>query len=151
MDTVVVGAAIVNSGRVLVAQRSEPPELAGGWELPGGKVDPGEADEDALVRECHEELDVEIRLGRRLDGEWFIPPSAVLRVWTAVLVRGEPRPLEHAALRWVGPDQLDDVPWLTADLPLVPLLRELLERAVRGNRPSRLWVFVRARNVPLGA
>lgn len=126
MSVVVVGAAIVRDGRLLVAQRSEPPALAGGWELPGGKVDPGERDEDALVRECAEELDVEVALTRRLAGEWHIPPSAILRVWAARVVRGEPQPLEHAALRWVGAEELDEVPWLEADLPLLPHLRVLL-------------------------
>lgn len=123
---VVVGAAIVWRGRLLAAQRSAPPELAGGWELPGGKVDPGEREEDALVRECREELDVDVRLTGRLEGEWPVPPSAVLRVWTASLTRGMPRPLEHAALRWLAPDDLYDVPWLEADYPLIPHLRAAL-------------------------
>lgn len=127
MTILVVGAAIVRNGRLLVAQRSEPPALAGGWELPGGKVDPGERDEVALVRECREELDVEVSLTARLAGEWHIPPSAVLRVWAARVVRGEPRPLEHAALRWVDADELHEVPWLEADLPLLPHLRALLD------------------------
>lgn len=133
MSVVVVGAAIIDGGRLLVAQRSEPPALAGGWELPGGKVDPGERDEDALVRECKEELDVEVRLDRRVEGEWHIPPSAVLRVWTASIVTGRPRALEHTALRWVGAGELDEVPWLEADLPLIPHLRALLNgREVSG-------------------
>src|SRR5215467_10554281 len=56
MSGLVVGAAIIARGRLLAAQRADPPELAGGWELPGGKVEPGESDQEALVRECHEEL-----------------------------------------------------------------------------------------------
>src|SRR6266545_5054036 len=67
---VVVGAAILDGGRLLAAQRGEPPALAGGWELPGGKVEPGESEEDALVRECREELGVEIALGKRVGGDW---------------------------------------------------------------------------------
>lgn len=127
MTTVVVGAAIIRDGKVLVAQRSRPAVLAGGWELPGGKVDPGERDEDALVRECREELSVEVSLTERLDGEWTVPPSAVLRVWVASLVAGEPQALEHAALRWLSADQLYDVHWLEADLPLLPYLRAHLD------------------------
>lgn len=136
MCVVVVGAAIIRFGRLLVAQRAAPPALAGGWELPGGKVDPGERDENALVRECREELGVDVRLTGRLDGEWAIPPSAVLRIWTARLVRGVPRPLEHAALRWLSPDELYDVPWLSADLPLIPHLHAVL-RGQPGNHETR--------------
>lgn len=125
----VVGAAIIEDGQLLAAQRREPPELAGGWELPGGKVDPGERDEDALVRECREELGVEIAVGERIGTELFVPPSAVLRVWRAHLARGEPRAIEHAALRWVSADELDGLAWLRADLPLLPHLRRALAGA----------------------
>jgi 8-oxo-dGTP diphosphatase len=95
---VVVGAAIIAGGRLLSAQRAEPPHMAGGWELPGGKVDPGESDEDALVRECDEELAIKIRLGRRVGGDWTLSERALLRVWTAEIIEGEPRALEHLAL-----------------------------------------------------
>ncbi|MBO2446851.1 (deoxy)nucleoside triphosphate pyrophosphohydrolase [Actinomadura barringtoniae] len=120
---VVVGAAIIRDGRLLAAQRAEPAELAGGWEFPGGKVDPGETDEDALVRECHEELGVKVALGERIGGDWPLSLSGVLRVWTAELVEGEPQALEHLALRWLEPGQLYDVEWLPGDLPLVEEIR----------------------------
>ncbi|MFC6878313.1 MULTISPECIES: (deoxy)nucleoside triphosphate pyrophosphohydrolase [Actinomadura] len=117
-----MGAAIISDGRLLAAQRAEPPHMAGGWELPGGKVDPGETDEDALVRECEEELAVEVRLGRRVGGDWRLSERSVLRVWTAELVRGEPQALEHLALRWLTPAELYDVDWLPGDLPAVDIL-----------------------------
>lgn len=117
-----VGAAIISDGRLLAAQRAEPPHMAGGWELPGGKVDPGETDEDALVRECEEELAVEVRLGRRVGGDWRLSEKSILRVWTAELVRGEPQALEHLALRWLTPAELYDVDWLPGDLPAVDIL-----------------------------
>ena len=103
--TVIVAAAIVagDPPRVLAAQRSYPPELAGLWELPGGKVHDGESDLDALVRECREELGVEVRPGRRLGDDVAIGAQSVLRVWWAELVRGEPAALEHSALRWLDP------------------------------------------------
>ena len=62
---VVVGAALLDDGRLLAARRSAPPELAGRWELPGGKVEPGETPEKALVRELHEELNVRATAGAR--------------------------------------------------------------------------------------
>jgi len=120
----VVGAAIFDdAGRLLAARRLEPPALAGGWELPGGKVEPGESDEGALVRECREELGVVIRLVRRVAGDWPMSGDAVLRVWTAEVIEGEPRALEdHSELRWLEPGHWFDVAWLTADLPVVQAL-----------------------------
>ncbi|MFC9972723.1 (deoxy)nucleoside triphosphate pyrophosphohydrolase [Spirillospora sp. NPDC050679] len=115
-----VGAAIISDGRLLAAQRAEPPELAGGWEFPGGKVDPGESDEDALVRECHEELGVKVVLGERVGGDWpLVLGGSVLRVWTAGLVEGRPRALEHLELRWLSAEEIYDVDWLPGDLPVV--------------------------------
>ena len=122
---IVVGAAIIQAGRLLAAQRIEPPELAGWWEFPGGKVEPGEQDEDALVRECREEIGVEIEIVERIGGDWPMRDGLVMRVWTARIIDGEARPLEdHSAVRWLGPDELYDVPWLPADLPVVGQLRK---------------------------
>lgn len=115
---VVVAGAVFDRGRLLAARRSAPPELAGRWELPGGKVEPGERPEDALVRELREELGVEAEPLERIPGEWPLKPGLVLRVWTARLVSGEPRPLEdHDALRWLAPDETDEVDWLPQDRP----------------------------------
>ncbi len=117
---VVVGAAIVRDGRLLAARRSAPPELAGGWELPGGKVEPDESEPEALARECREELGVEVAPGARVPGEWVLRPGLVLRVYLAELVAGEPAPLEdHDELRWLDAGELLDVDWLPADLPAV--------------------------------
>lgn len=119
-ERIVVGAALYDGGRLLAARRNAPPELAGGWELPGGKVEPGERSEDALVRELREELGVVAEPAERVPGEWPLPGGYVLRVWTARLVSGEPRPLQdHDALRWLAPDQVWSVDWLAADVPAV--------------------------------
>lgn len=120
---VVVGAAIVRDGRVLAARRSAPPALAGGWEFPGGKVEPGESAEAALARECREELGVSIAVGALL-GTADIRPGYALHVYVAALLAGEPRPLEdHDALAWLSGDELDDVPWLPADRPVLAAVR----------------------------
>ncbi|MEO5876157.1 MAG: (deoxy)nucleoside triphosphate pyrophosphohydrolase [Streptosporangiaceae bacterium] len=126
--TVVVGAAIVADGRLLAAQRAEPAALRGGWELPGGKVDPGESDEAALIRECVEELGVTVRLLERIGGDWPLGEHGVLRVWAAELISGEPQALEHLALRWLSHEELYDVAWLPGDLPVVEAVSGALSR-----------------------
>jgi 8-oxo-dGTP diphosphatase len=130
----VVGAAVVREGRVLVAQRAGGP-YDGCWEFPGGKVEPGESDLSALVRECREELGVAIApqafLGEvLLDGSVAggVPGTSTLRVWWARLAEGEPVAHEHAALRWVRADALEDLDWIPADRPLLPAVRTLLAR-----------------------
>ena|SRR2546421_8735572 len=121
MTQLVVGAALLDiaKGRLLAARRSAPPALAGRWELPGGKVEPGESPEQALVRELREELGVDAEPLERIPGEWPLG-GLTLQVWTARLVAGVPRPLEdHDALRWLAPVEADDVDWLDQDRPAV--------------------------------
>jgi len=125
----VVGAAIVRAGRVLATRRTRPPEAAGRWELPGGKVEPGEDPEQALVREVREELGCTVRVTGTLTGEQQIRPGVSLRVLLAELVDGEPIPHEHDALRWLGSEELKDVPWLAPDEPFLVELREVLREA----------------------
>jgi 8-oxo-dGTP diphosphatase len=125
---VVVGAAIISARRVLACERTSPPEAAGRWEFPGGKVESGETELDALVRECAEELGVRIAVGPRVGPDVGLAHGrAVLRVYAATVVDGaEPRAREHAAVRWLGADELDSVPWLPADAPIVAALRPAL-------------------------
>nr|WP_218652651.1 (deoxy)nucleoside triphosphate pyrophosphohydrolase [Paenarthrobacter nitroguajacolicus] len=133
----VVGAAVVDSleapTRLLVARRTAPPQFAGMWEFPGGKVEAGETAEAALHRELAEELGIEVQLGPELDSGnttgWTLNERASMRVWFAELTSGEPRALEdHDELRWVSLADSDEalgLPWIPADLPIV---RALLSR-----------------------
>jgi 8-oxo-dGTP diphosphatase len=131
-DVLVVGAALVDDlerpRSLLAARRTAPPRLAGGWELPGGKVDPGETPQAALHREIAEEIGVGVELGEELvgpdpHGTWPLPPGYRMRVWLARVVTGEPAPIEdHDELRWLGPGQWLDVAWLPADVPIVEAL-----------------------------
>ena len=122
----VVGAALLRDGRVLASRRTGPPRLAGLWEFPGGKVEPGETDHEALERELAEELGVTCVVGERLGGDLQIGETAVLRVYVCRDVVGEPRLVDHDEHRWLAVDELDDVPWIPADAPLVEELRQLL-------------------------
>ena len=123
---IVMGAAVIHLGRVLAARRAAPPELAGGWEFPGGKVEPGEELEAAIIREVREELGCDIVVTGMLDGEQQIRPGLGLRVALASLAGGEPVPHEHDALRWLAPEELDEVRWLEPDVPFLAQLREIL-------------------------
>lgn len=131
----VVGAAVVDDldrpRTLLAARRTAPPALAGGWELPGGKVEPGEEPLDALRRELAEELGVEIEIGDEVPARdaagWPLSASHCMRVWLVRVSGGEPAPLEdHDELRVLGPGRWRDVAWLPADVPVVEALIERL-------------------------
>ncbi|TNU73754.1 (deoxy)nucleoside triphosphate pyrophosphohydrolase [Miniimonas arenae] len=152
----VVAAAILDDleqpTRLLAARRSAPKTLAGAWEFPGGKVEPGEQPSAALVRELREELGVTVELGRIVpgpDGEraedsgvdsddvgtgsdltlmtWPIHQGHRMLVWLAVVSEGVPLPLEdHDELRWLDVGDWRSVPWLAADLPIVGALERFL-------------------------
>jgi 8-oxo-dGTP diphosphatase len=142
----VVGAAIVDDldhpTSLLAARRTEPAALAGGWELPGGKVDEGESPLTALHREVLEELGVTIRLGAHLPGPlpattWALGDRYEMLVWTAEVVEGVPAPIEdHDEVRWLGVEDLYAVAWLPADLPIVDALAARLGGAFRGSPKS---------------
>ncbi|MFJ1706534.1 NUDIX domain-containing protein [Kitasatospora sp. NPDC088346] len=143
METrIVVGGALIHRGRVLAARRSAPPAVAGFWEFPGGKAEPGETEEQALERELLEELGVRARALRQLPGSWPVRPGLELRIWAAELLSGEPQPLEdHSELRWLGPAELDDVEWLEHDREVLPYVAQLLARPAGrgpdgGHRPG---------------
>ena len=133
----VVGVALLREGRVLAARRSGPPALAGLWEFPGGKVEPGEEPRATAVREISEELCCTIEVtgwvdadgGDTVDTRPEFVPGIALRIATARLVDGDPVPTEHDAVRWLRADQLDEVSWAAADLPFLDPVRRLLDES----------------------
>jgi 8-oxo-dGTP diphosphatase len=129
---VVVGAAVVSGGRLLAAQRAEPADMRGRWELPGGSVEPGETERAALARELREELALPVVVGERLGPDMPVEgrrgTDLLLRFYRCRPVDGtQPHALEHLALRWVGPDELEDLDWLPSDRALLPELRAVLD------------------------
>ena len=127
----VVACALIDSdGRVLIAQRAAGKKMGGLWEFPGGKIEGGERPEEALIRELREELEIQVGeaclapfafASHAYDEFHLLMPLYVCRRW-----EGTPRPREHAALKWVFPRELTGYPMPPADLPLVPMLRDLL-------------------------
>lgn len=127
----VAAAALVDEdARVLVATRPERKSMAGLWEFPGGKVEPGETPEDCLIRELEEELGIRTKAAclapltfasHRYPDFHLLMPLFVCRVW-----EGEPLPREGQMIRWLRPKQLFKLPMPEADRPLLPFLDDLL-------------------------
>ncbi|MEZ4236764.1 MAG: (deoxy)nucleoside triphosphate pyrophosphohydrolase [Myxococcota bacterium] len=133
----VVAATWLRDGRVLAAQRAPGQSHAGLWELPGGKVEPGESDEEALVRELQEELGVWATVGDLLGTSRV---GELELVAYAVVASDEPVAKEHAALRWLRRDELWAVPWAEADVALIEAVEHHQDRVraiTKAGRPPR--------------
>lgn len=127
----VVAVALIDpDGRVLIAQRPEGKAMAGLWEFPGGKVEPGETPEAALIRELHEEIGIDTWASclapltfasHGYDGFHLLMPLYACRKW-----QGVPTAREHAALKWAGVRDLPSYPMPPADKPLIAVLRDWL-------------------------
>jgi len=127
----VVAVALIDADdRILIAQRPEGKKLAGLWEFPGGKIDPGERPEAALIRELHEELDITVKedclapltfASHAYDDFHLLMPLYICRRW-----EGFVRPREGQAIKWVRATQMRDYPMPPADAPLIPPLIDLL-------------------------
>lgn len=124
----VVGAVITRDGHVLCAQRGKGGQLAGAWEFPGGKLEPGEQPETALRREILEELDCVIEVGREVTTTTYDYDFARITLTTfwSTLTDGAPRATEHAELRWVRPADLSALEWAPADVPAVRIIEDAL-------------------------
>ena len=130
-NQIVVAGALISGSLLLVAQRARPPELAGLWELPGGKVAAGESDAIALTRELREELGVDVTVGPRIGCDVALSETMTLRAYRVSQTGGALHPNDHHALRWISADELDGLPWVPADRAWVGELTLLLEGGVK--------------------
>ncbi len=127
----VVACALVDAdGRVLIAQRPEGKSMAGLWEFPGGKIEAGERPELSLIRELKEELGIEVKeaclapltfASHAYPDFHLLMPLFVCRRW-----EGQPAPREGQMIKWVKPGRLREFPMPPADIPLVPMLIDIL-------------------------
>lgn len=122
----VVAALIRDGDRMLICRRPEGKMCAGCWEFPGGKVEAGETEAEAVRRECMEELGVELDVGRKLAEVVHAYPQRTvhLNLYACRIIRGEPRCLEHSGMRWITAAQLGEAALCPADARLVRHLRE---------------------------
>jgi len=127
----VAAAALIDvDGRVLICQRPEGKQLAGLWEFPGGKVEPGETPEACLIRELQEELGISVTeaclapfvfASHSYEDFHLMMPLYLCRRWSGVVTARE-----HSAMAWVKPSRMGDYPMPPADAPLVAWLRDLI-------------------------
>ncbi len=123
----VVAAVIFQDGKVFATQRGYG-SFKDGWEFPGGKIEVGESQEEALLREISEELETKIEVGELIDTIEYDYPDFHLsmKCFACRIVSGDLHLVEHEAARWLNADQLDSVDWLPADITLIPKIARLL-------------------------
>ena len=126
MKTVCVAAAVLRDGRRIFATQRGYGPWKDWWEFPGGKIEPGETPQEALIREIREELDTEIAVGGKLaDIEYDYPDFHLSMIcFDCRIVSGKPVLKEHESAGWLLPEELDSVRWLPADRAVIGLLKE---------------------------
>ena len=133
MKTVNVVAAVIRDGNKIFATQRGYGDYKDGWEFPGGKIEPGETPQQALVREIKEELDTEVEVGDCLTVIEYDYPDFHLSMqcfWCQI-VEGTPVLKEHEAARWLDPESIDSVDWLPADRTIIPTIAAALENPVQ--------------------
>ena len=129
MKSIEVVAAIIKKDNKIFATQRGSGEFQGGWEFPGGKIEPGETPQKALIREIIEELDTIIQVNELVDIVEYDYPKFHLSMhcFLCELVSGDLTLKEHQDAKWLDKDELNSIAWLPADLGLIEKLRETLE------------------------
>lgn len=122
----VVAALFVKEGKMLVGKRPEGKARAGLWEFVGGKTEKGETDQAALIRECKEELGVNIKVGEEYFRTSFgyTDIKITLALYRAEIENGEPTNIEHAELKWMSPEETEGYEFCPADEPILRYIKE---------------------------
>ncbi|WEK54681.1 MAG: (deoxy)nucleoside triphosphate pyrophosphohydrolase [Candidatus Cohnella colombiensis] len=117
----VVGAVIIQDGKILCAQRGANQSLALKWEFPGGKIEAGESPQEALQREIQEEMECQVEIGEQVEHTSYEYDFGVVHLTTfyCELIYGTPVLNEHAAIKWLHPSELDSLDWAPADIPAI--------------------------------
>lgn len=125
----VVAAALIQDHKVLITQRDKG-EFSGLWEFPGGKIEPFETHHQALIREIHEELNINVEPTHLLKTIQYQYPNfhLTMHLYACTLADSkQPLLIEHRDMRWVKSNELDDIPWLPADIDAIAPLKNQLE------------------------
>ncbi|KML31515.1 MULTISPECIES: (deoxy)nucleoside triphosphate pyrophosphohydrolase [Rossellomorea] len=126
-DIHVVGAVIFRDGKILCAQRGNDKSLPLLWEFPGGKIEKGETAKQALLREIQEEMKVSIVVNEQIEHTVYEYDFGIVHLTTFAceLINEEPTLTEHAAIKWLTPDELHLLEWAPADVPAIEKLAEI--------------------------
>jgi len=125
----VVCAVIISNGLILAVQRGENQSNPGLWEFPGGKVEPNESNQEALIREIEEELMIQVLLAMHLKPVFWEDETRIieLRPYFAEISYGEIQLREHSSMKWLKLEELDSLQWVSADILVVHQVKEALK------------------------
>jgi 8-oxo-dGTP diphosphatase len=124
----VVGAVIIENGKILCAQRGPDKALPLKWEFPGGKIEEGESPQEALRREINEEMQCKVEIGEQIDYTVYEYDFGIVHLTTfyCKLIEGTPVLTEHVSIRWLSPHELPTLDWAPADIPAIEKLSKIL-------------------------